>query len=348
MASNIALSVIIPYLKANQETIHQSLNSLFAQSLKNIEFIFVDDCCTDESRAIIEQYALQDERISILYNEKNSGPGFSRNEGINHAQGEYLAFFDLDDIVDENFYEKLYEKAALTHADIIKGSIVYVDEKLKYPKTNSKIQNKIQKYGLRAGLLLSFYYEHFTAIYKRDFIIKNSIHYGSTYRAQDMTFLFQVTFYANSIEFVNDVYYRYIITAGSLSNTKNSTYYIHNILAVLEQINFFHSKHAELAPELYNELLFKRFRHALQYFQKSDSPEIQELNEKIFNLFYETIMKLNFSDSLKRHIIFKLPAYTYFFQNNYKKFYKQLFSSTPLNACLIKLGIVLHLDNFKQ
>ena len=117
MASNIALSVVIPYLKANQETIHQSLNSLFAQSLKNIEFIFVDDGCTDESRAIIEQYALQDERISILYNEKNSGPGFSRNEGINHAQGEYLAFFDLDDIVDENFYEKLFNtKYSVTKA----------------------------------------------------------------------------------------------------------------------------------------------------------------------------------------------------------------------------------------
>lgn len=88
------VSVIIPTYKA-EKFIAATLRSVLAQTYPNIEVIIVDDESPDRSIAICQQFT--DPRITIV-RQKNRGLAGARNTGIRHAQGEYLAFIDADDV----------------------------------------------------------------------------------------------------------------------------------------------------------------------------------------------------------------------------------------------------------
>ena len=89
------VSVIMPCYNAAQY-IADSIDSVISQTYKNWELIIIDDCSTDNSTEIIKKY--DDERIVLLHNEKNSGAAITRNNGIDIARGEWMAFLDSDDI----------------------------------------------------------------------------------------------------------------------------------------------------------------------------------------------------------------------------------------------------------
>ena len=95
MKENIKVSVIIPMYNA-REHVRECLDSLINQTLKEIEIICVNDGSTDDTQSILEEYAKKDERIVIL-NQENLYAGVARNNGMNHASGEYLIFLDADD-----------------------------------------------------------------------------------------------------------------------------------------------------------------------------------------------------------------------------------------------------------
>lgn len=92
------VSVITPLYNA-EKYIGGTISSVMAQTYKHWELIIVDDCSSDNSAAIIHQFAEKDERIHCLRTEKQSGkPIVPRNIGIEHAQGRYIAFCDSDDV----------------------------------------------------------------------------------------------------------------------------------------------------------------------------------------------------------------------------------------------------------
>ena len=79
--------------------------------MKDIEIIFVDDCSTDNSIQILEDFQKRDERIIIIKNEKNRGTLICRNEGIYAAKGEYIMFPDSDDLLLYNVLDITYNLA---------------------------------------------------------------------------------------------------------------------------------------------------------------------------------------------------------------------------------------------
>lgn len=89
------ISVVIPTYN-REGVIKQSIDSVLTQTWSNLEIIVVDDCSTDQTETLIR--SLQDERIRYVKNSRNMGAGGSRNIGMQHARGEYIAFQDSDDI----------------------------------------------------------------------------------------------------------------------------------------------------------------------------------------------------------------------------------------------------------
>ena len=116
------ISVIIPVYNA-EKYLERCLDSACKQTLQDIEIICVDDCSTDGSFEILKKYSKNYKNLIVIKLEKNQGESAARNAGLSAAKGEYLAFMDNDDEIDLNFYEKLYEKAAKTNADIVKGQV---------------------------------------------------------------------------------------------------------------------------------------------------------------------------------------------------------------------------------
>ena len=110
------ISIIVPvYNKEN--TVKRCIESLQAQTYKNIEIILVDDGSSDGSRQICSQAALEDDRIRYVP-KKNGGVGSARNEGIRVSKGEYLQFVDADDYIDPKTTEIMFARLFATNADL--------------------------------------------------------------------------------------------------------------------------------------------------------------------------------------------------------------------------------------
>lgn len=92
---NKLVSIIMPNYNC-EKFVEETVKSVINQTYTNWELLFVDDCSTDNSVAIVESF--NDSRIRILKNEKNSGAAVSRNYALREAKGDYIAFLDSDDI----------------------------------------------------------------------------------------------------------------------------------------------------------------------------------------------------------------------------------------------------------
>ena len=91
------VSVIMPVYNTKQ-WVWEAIESILRQTLSNFEFIIVDDCSTDGSYEVCEEYAKKDKRIRLYRNEKNEGISYTRNKLILLTNTDYIACQDSDDI----------------------------------------------------------------------------------------------------------------------------------------------------------------------------------------------------------------------------------------------------------
>ncbi|MBS5431251.1 MAG: glycosyltransferase family 2 protein [Lachnospiraceae bacterium] len=114
---NEKISIIIPaYNICNY--IEKCLDSVCAQTYRNIEVLVVDDGSTDGTAEIIDQYAKnKDSRVRAIH-QKNGGVTSARLKGVEEATGEFIGFVDGDDYIEPYMYEILYENAVKYKADI--------------------------------------------------------------------------------------------------------------------------------------------------------------------------------------------------------------------------------------
>jgi len=110
------ISVIVPVYKA-EAYLEACVNSILAQTYTQLEVILVDDSSPDGSGTLCDLMAERDARIRVLHKE-NGGVSSARNAGLDIAQGEYIAFVDSDDTIDNDMYEKLYMRLKETGADM--------------------------------------------------------------------------------------------------------------------------------------------------------------------------------------------------------------------------------------
>ena len=207
-----AVSVVIPVYNPG-EGIHKCIHMLRTQTLSNIEMLFVDDCGTDSSMDAVHKAAAEDSRIRILTNPENIGAGASRNRGLEEAIGEYLSFIDPDDYPEQNFLELLYQKAVTAKPDIVKGERRLIQEDGTEIREQHRVPLNVSiRFGLQMGgqIYDLFSYNHWSAIYRRSFLIENNIRYGLTGNSQDTTFLLRVGKAAKTICFEDNAIYNYV------------------------------------------------------------------------------------------------------------------------------------------
>lgn len=127
------VSIIVPVFNSDKY-LKNCINSIVNQSYRNLEILLIDDGSTDQSGQICDEYAQKDDRIRIFHN-TNHGVSYSRNCGLNVANGDYIAFVDSDDRVSKEyikgllFYIKKYDL-------VISGIVDF------WPKSNSVVLRK--------------------------------------------------------------------------------------------------------------------------------------------------------------------------------------------------------------
>lgn len=111
------ISIIIPtYNRAN--LICFTLESVIAQSYKDWECLVIDDYSTDDTKEVVQAYCSKDSRIKYLLNQRKKGAQGARNTGILFSKGEYVQFFDSDDIMRPNLLQSLLNQLHASKADI--------------------------------------------------------------------------------------------------------------------------------------------------------------------------------------------------------------------------------------
>lgn len=110
MTDTPLITVIIPVYNV-EKYLDACMESVTAQTYKNLEIILVDDGAKDRSGGMCDAWADKDSRIRVIHQE-NRGLSGARNTGLDHASGEYVMFVDSDDILSPELCRRLYEAAA--------------------------------------------------------------------------------------------------------------------------------------------------------------------------------------------------------------------------------------------
>lgn len=110
------ISIIVPVYNV-EKYLEKCILSLCSQTYKNIEILLIDDGSTDKSKKICDDLKKKDERIRVVH-KKNQGLSSARNEGIKLASGQFLAFVDSDDYVENDMIELLYKNMEKYNAEI--------------------------------------------------------------------------------------------------------------------------------------------------------------------------------------------------------------------------------------
>lgn len=142
------VSIITP--SYNSECfIIETIESIKLQSYTNWELLITDDCSTDGTWNLLQEYAEKDNRIKTYRLDNNSGAGAARNNSIKHAKGRYIAFCDSDDQWKKAKLEKqlafMQEKAcsfSFSSYSIISEKGDLIGERIAPPEVNHKIMLK--------------------------------------------------------------------------------------------------------------------------------------------------------------------------------------------------------------
>ena len=220
----IKVSVIIPVYNV-EPYLKEALDSVINQTLREIEIICIDDCSTDNSYNILEEYAKKDDRITIIKNEENLGVGISRNKGIKLSNGEYIGFVDGDDYIANNYFEALYNTAKKYGSDVsytlnlyrdINGELVkYINiydffPKEEIKKFNIEGSNNINIINNRYGNKDYAFVVVWNKIFKKSFLEKNNLYFMEIKaRSGDADFYYRVLFNDPKSSYNHSVIYYY-------------------------------------------------------------------------------------------------------------------------------------------
>ena len=173
------VSIIIPVYNV-EKYLRQALDSVVNQTLKDIEIICIDDCSTDGSYEILQEYASKDDRIIVLKQETNQGVSIARNTGLEIAKGEYIMFLDSDDWLDITTCQKTYEKIIQNNIDMMCFGVYNFRNGTITPREDIKFINRYKEnIDLPVEALKHLVQNACAKLIKRTFIVGNNIKFPS-------------------------------------------------------------------------------------------------------------------------------------------------------------------------
>ena len=239
------ISVIVPVYNA-EKYLTECVDSILAQTLRDIEVILVDDGSTDSSPALCDAYAEKDHRVKVIH-KSNGRAASARNAGMKIAQGEYIAFVDSDDWIDPEMYEKMLAAGA----DVCLCDYVRFKGSQEFPFTQhniregfydkAQIRKEIYPHLVMDGVEYPITISNWAMLIKRTVIVENNLSYREDILiSEDAPFGSEVLYCANSFAYLKgQEFYHYRMTEGSASKTYKSWWWDSSLKINEETENFF-------------------------------------------------------------------------------------------------------------
>ena len=273
------VSVIIPTYN-RKHLILDALAQLKQQTLKEIEFIIIDDGSDDNSYDLLYKETKQDKRFIILKQE-HQGPSIARNKGLLKAHGQYIGFFDIDDKIPNNYFSDLYHIADKQKADIVYTSYNSIPHRCKSAVTRA---DRIK--SLRNGAI-------WDKLYKRELITNNHIQFAEGLYTADNLWCVQTFSYAEKVVLVNSPSYLYDLHPDSIGKDKTKINKRKNdIFTVISLIKLFCESVGYTAEE--TDILIRFLRKSYDCY-----PSDKKYSKKLYQTLGIKYTRLDIGKSLK-------------------------------------------------
>lgn len=287
------LSIIVPVYNT-EKYVGKCIQSILNQTFKDFQLIIINDGSTDDSEKVIHK-VIRKCRSNVIYKKiKNAGVAHARNIGLSYATGDYIAFVDSDDYLDETMFEKLYKLAIEKNSEIVGCAykkIFKFQEKEIHPKDVTCFGK-----SLKASKEIIFNSNPYTPvkIFKRSLIVDNEISFDEDLRIfEDLVFCYKLFLLSNKICFIDECLYNY--------NCKNES----------SLTSVFSEKMFDIYPALERLILFYRercgnkFDDVLEYISAkhislryAEKPTSRKLKAKYVDQSYD-FLKKNFKNYKK-------------------------------------------------
>ncbi len=301
--NDLLISVIIPIYKV-ENYLNECVDSVLAQTYKNIEVILVNDGSPDNSPAICDEYAKIDNRVVVVHKE-NGGLSDARNFGLEKANGDYVLFLDSDDYWDDINALKKANELLIYKPDI---DILYFDRKyylngdISIKSTydvncvNGKSKNEILEYFIQIDKLIV---SACLKLVKRSILIDNNIKFQKGLLSEDYDWTFWVLIYSKVLYAMDNPFYIYRLRSDSISKTVSDKH-LRDILGIIKDWD---SKLPKLVSDteelnLYYEYLGYMYGMLISIIYNSDKKNRKLLISEIKP--YKYLLKRRLSNKMKK------------------------------------------------
>lgn len=248
------VSVIVPMYNV-EKVISRCVQSLFTQTLKDFEVVFVNDCSRDNTIAVLNEllsaYERDDIQVKIINHEKNAGVAAARNTGLDNASGEYVYYVDADDYCDKKTLQLMYLEAVDGDCDVVGCEWLLSFENnarhMAHPtvKTGAEAFTKMCNGVMRWNLWL--------------WMVRRSIYENHGFRfipganmGEDMMVMMKVLLNSDKVSIIHKPLYHYIQT-NSNAMTKNFSAYRDQVSENVAEVECYLTQIGK-ANELKNDL----------------------------------------------------------------------------------------------
>lgn len=317
-------SIIVPVYNA-ETTINQTIDTLRKIDSDNFEVLLVNDGSIDHTEKVIKDSIENDPRF-LLHTKKNEGPGLARNRGVEEARGDYLLFFDADDLpvatILDDYAKIIYENPSL---DLIISSFTFrtlnqdkvVDEK------NYLINDYV--YSSNKSFLADMYelmnqqlmYVVWNKCYRRDIISANNIRFKNYNSCEDRIFNIEYYKYCHQVVMNSKIEYVYEFEGGRGITNQYKEDKFATFKEFYEQSNLLtnNSNRAGMAS-----LLLKGTTSVIFSILETDSALIKDKKKEISKIFNDQVIrkasKIAEGDTLIKKItkmLYKMPEMVFYY-----------------------------------
>lgn len=308
--------------------IDKAICSLTNQSLKEIEIIIINDGSTDKTPEIIEKYAEEDPRITVI-NQSNIGLGASRNKGMAIAQGEYVGFLDGDDWYRLDALEIAYNEAKSKDTDITMYQMINYDDETGriYENDWFNLNNLDESFDdivftpeKTKDFLFDLSVSSCQKIYRNDFLKSINASFPEGIYFEDMPFFFYVYLKAERISIIRHHFYYRRKHNASITHVVDANY-LDTVKAGCELMRRF------IDNGFYEDYKFDLIAYKINGPRMALMDITEDAKEPLFNLIKEDYEKIKNTEYYQDYLDNLGPKKKKFFldvikYDNYEEFKK--------------------------
>lgn len=274
------ISIIVPVYKV-ERFIRRCIESILAQTYKNLEVICVDDGSPDNSGEILEEYARIDDRIKVIH-QLNGGLSVARNTGLSVATGEYIGFVDSDDYISPVMYETMFTALCRTTADIAICQFRSVTEsgeiipRANPPASEVLSANNVYSFFCRERQGLPYFICVWNKLYRKK--IYDGLRFTPGITCEDLLIMPYTFERAERIIALDTELYFYTVRADNITNTQDLKKEIDEVNAWLLLCEFLEQR--RLQPSKPLQAACMRLCHLYSWIPSKDKEKLETLYMK--------------------------------------------------------------------